>query len=226
MNLKTIGCSTLAVAAALTTATINTVPAQAAAITAGSVLNLSSPGVTGGGVKLISPNTLDFFSLTNPVNGNTSGQRTSVDASTGSFQNANVFSLVLPLPQIQDLGLTATANPNIFTQGVFSNFITGVDIANDSGGVDSVSFDLTSFTYNKTTGDALFSGVFKSGTFSIAGEGRFTSQLELTGAAPSSYSMSITAVPTPALLPGLIGLGVAAMRKRKAAMAEEAGAEA
>ena len=36
-----------------------------------------------------------------------------------------------------------------------------------------------------------------------------------TSTAISSFSISATAVPTPALLPGLIGMGVAAIRKRK-----------
>lgn len=36
-----------------------------------------------------------------------------------------------------------------------------------------------------------------------------------TSTAISSFSISATAVPTPALLPGLIGMGIAAIRKRK-----------
>ena len=46
--------------------------------------------------------------------------------------------------------------------------------------------------------------------------GQFTTQ-ELIGS--TSYSMTITAVPTPALLPGLIGLGMGMLRKRKKEMA-------
>lgn len=40
-----------------------------------------------------------------------------------------------------------------------------------------------------------------------------------------TYDIEANPVPTPALLPGLIGMGVAAWRKRKGEMAEEAGAK-
>lgn len=45
---------------------------------------------------------------------------------------------------------------------------------------------------------------------------------ESSGDLPYSIAFSTTPIPTPALLPGLIGMGVAALRKRKAEVSEEA----
>ncbi len=193
-------------------------PAEAAIIAGGSALNISNPDVFGGGVRR-DGNTLNFYSFTNPFNGAISGQRTNVSGGTGSFVNSNIASLFPPLPQIKDLALVATGNPTLFTiSGPIAGFITGVDLF-DGFPPSSVRFDLTSFLWNSTTGDADLSGTFVSGPDSIAAVGRFTSQLDLTN--PSSYSLSIKAVPTPALLPGLIGLGVAALRRKKDETAEE-----
>ncbi|MBF2027919.1 MAG: PTPA-CTERM sorting domain-containing protein [Oscillatoriales cyanobacterium C42_A2020_001] len=58
-------------------------------------------------------------------------------------------------------------------------------------------------------------------TGTIVGDGSLTAQVKdgfVVGnnQGVSSFSVSVTAVPTPALLPGLIGLGVGMLRKRKA----------
>jgi uncharacterized protein YjbI with pentapeptide repeats len=178
---------------------------------------LSNTDLFGGGVKRVG-NTLDFFSSTSFFSGNTFGQRTNVSASTGSFENSNFFSLIPPLPRIQDLALIA-GGPGLFTiSGPINNFITGVNLG--SAPFSNVDFNLTSFIWNSSTGDADLTGVFVSGSDSIQAVGRFTSQLSAANNL-SSYSLSITAVPTPALLPGLIGMGVAALRRKKDETAEE-----
>jgi hypothetical protein len=216
--------SSTAIAGTLITGTmVVSAPAEAATIVAGSVLNLSNPDVFGGGVRRVG-NTLDFYSLsfTNPFTGNRFylGQRVNVSDSTGSFEDSNIASLFPPLPTIDDLALVATGNPVLFAiSGPITGFIEGVNLA-DGFPPSSVRFDLTSFIWNSTTGDADLRGVFVSGSDSIAAVGRFTSQL--SGANPSSYSLSIEAVPTPALLPGLIGMGIAALRRKKEEAEENA----
>ncbi|PSB35730.1 PTPA-CTERM sorting domain-containing protein [Stenomitos frigidus] len=216
MTLKAGFLAATTIAATLTAATLAVSPAHAASISLGSALNLDSVGLTGGGVKKAG-NTLDFFSFTLPVIG-TGGQGTSVTASTGSFAGANLASLVPPLPRIQDLNLSASATPGVLTSAPVNSFITGVDIFTGFLTTTPVTFDLASFIYNSATGDADITGFFNVDGTSTAAFGRFTSQLDLTS--PSSYSISLIAgsrsIPTPALLPGLIGLGIAALRKRKA----------
>lgn len=219
MNFKPMLVGVAAVAA-LTAPALVTAPAQAANIASGSVLNLNSTGLTGGGVRRVG-NTLDFFSATLPAippffAGGSVGQGTAIAASTGTFANSNFISL----PEIKDLALAPSGGT--FNSGFVSNFLTGINFL--TGG--SASFDLTNFVYNAASGGADITGIFKSGSDSFFGSGTFTSQLgSLTvGNGPSSYSLSLTAnptpIPTPALLPGLIGLGVAALRKRKAEAVE------
>jgi hypothetical protein len=56
-------------------------------------------------------------------------------------------------------------------------------------------------------------------TIALAGANEFNSvellQFPFIGVQTSSLEGSVTAIPTPALLPGLIGMGVAALRKRQ-----------
>ncbi|KAM3112589.1 PTPA-CTERM sorting domain-containing protein [Phormidesmis sp. 146-33] len=213
MNLKQTFFAAAAVAATVTVGTVAVSPAQAASISPGSTINLSSPGVTGGGVTL-SGNALNFFSLTNPLNNAISGQGIGVDGgNTGSFLNANIASvLVSPLPSIKDLALTGSA-PTLTFNGLISNFISGLDLSLGGLRTTPVFFDLTQFIYNTGNGDATVAGIFRTSTSSIAATGLFTSQLP--GVTRSSYSLSLTAVPTPALLPGLLALGAGVLRKRK-----------
>jgi hypothetical protein len=84
-----------------------------------------------------------------------------------------------------------------------------------SGLADGIGFTLDAFdlTQNASNSfEAIISGFFTPSN--LAGDGGLTAQggLTLDG---TSFSADITAIPTPALLPGLLGLGVAALRKRK-----------
>ncbi len=222
MNLKVLGFSTVA-ATALTAVAFTAAPTQAASITVGSTLNIANTGTDNrtGGV-FFEPRgrndqnlRLNFFSAiegtsTNPVY---TGQRVGVGGSTGSFFGAT--SGPAPQATIKDLRLIPTLTPNIFTIArQIDNFLEGIDIVGVVPDGDDVQFTLTRFLYNAVTGDSTaLEGFFTRGTQTIAARGRFTSQPDVTN--PSSFSLSITAVPTPALLPGLVGFGVAALRKRK-----------
>ena len=76
-----------------------------------------------------------------------------------------------------------------------------------SSGLQSLSYQIST-TGNYTLGF----GVFNSG------DNGFNSTLLIDNV---TGNVSPTAVPTPALLPGLIGLGVAALRKRKTEAAKQ-----
>ena len=97
-------------------------------------------------------------------------------------------------------------------------------IATVGGGLDnflyfgpgsSANFKLTSITSQQLGNSYVYdlSGFF--GT--TPGTGTLTTQV---GSGARSWSATITAIPTPALLPGLIGLGVGVLRKRKAEEAQ------
>jgi hypothetical protein len=188
---------------------VASVPAEAA-ILVGSRLNLQN--ISQGGVSFSSSGgsgTLDF-------EGPLGGQAIGLGASTGSFAGAS--SLPTPLARIQDLNLTSSGSGVFEFTGLLTNFLSGIDLPGFPGGND-LQFDLTKFVFSQGTGDATIEGFFRLGSDSILGSGLFTSQTNLGN--PSSYSLTIQAVPTPALLPGLIGLGVAALRRKKDEAAEE-----
>ena len=217
MNFKSMFMGA-ATAVTLTATALVAAPAQAATITSDSILNLNSFGLTGGGVKR-SGNKLDFFSATLPAIGQV-GQGTSVAGSTGSFENSNFSSFGA---EIKDLTLAATSTSNIFTSGPVANFLTGINLFPS---FSPVSFDLSSFVYNSQSGGADITGIFKSGSDQIFATGIYTSQTGTGGTGipagvplgkVSSYSLSLfpTAIPTPALLPGLVAFGVGVLRKRK-----------
>ncbi|MBW4480941.1 MAG: PTPA-CTERM sorting domain-containing protein [Tildeniella torsiva UHER 1998/13D] len=203
--------SSAAIAGTLVTGTVLASAPAEAAILVGSRLNLQN--VTRGGVSFSSGGgvgTLDFEGLAG-------GQAVGLGASTGSFTGAT--SLPLPLARIQDLTLTDIGGGMFEFTGLLPSFLSGIDLPGFPGGND-LQFDLTKFIFRQSTGDADIEGFFRLGSESIQGSGLFTTQTNLGN--PSSFSLSIEAVPTPALLPGLIGMGVAALRRKKEEVEESA----
>ena len=122
------------------------------------------------------------------------------------------------------------------SDGPVADFITGLSTG--------IKYTLNTFKLTKITGidpitgkklppvyQALLGGVFNPGAIGDKDGSSITSQRYLTrlifkddynkkkgileDTSGSSFSGDITAVPTPALLPGLLSLGVAALRKRK-----------
>ena len=203
MKLKTPLLGVAAAAIALSTATVAVSPAQAA-IVAGSALNLASP--IGGGVS--ATNSKIDFSGTIPL-----VQNVAVTGGANSFSISPLGLFVsnfINIAQIKDVPLSS----GVFT-GSLAGFISGITTTG-FGSANAVSFDLTKFVFNNTTKAGDFFGVIRKGTDFSDAIGQFTTQT-LNGA--TSYSMTVTAVPTPALLPGLIGLGMGMLRKRKKEMA-------
>jgi hypothetical protein len=105
---------------------------------------------------------------------------------------------------------TITNIPSVPFVGTLANFLSF------PGAEPKFNFTLTSFT--PVSGNLYeFTGFFGNSSYSRNGE--FTVQ------SGNSFSAAV-AVPTPALIPGLLGMGVAAARKKRKGEASEAGLEA
>ncbi len=156
--------------------------------------------------------TLDFSQGSNPGLPTELGQATIADASEiGTYNqqfalrdlqlvktSANTWSLDSLLGTTNPLGgagLAANTWLNVATTN-FSYVLTKFDLIQSANGFD-----------------ASIEGVFNPEGLSTQ-TGNFSSQLRLSSN-KSSFSGDITAVPTPALLPGLIGMGISLVRKRK-----------
>lgn len=185
----------VAVAAVVASSVVVAAPA-AEAVTVGSTLNIA-----GGSVRF-NPSTgvLDFrpdtpFGVT-PI---------LVGEGTGSFSDTGLFA------GIRDLTLINSGGDLFELSAPKNNFLTAINVSPLNSGFNDVQFTLTEFVFNAKTGDTtLLKGFFTQNGQTIAAEGRFTSQYP--DFAPSTYSMSLIAVPTPALLPGLLGMGIAFLR--------------
>ena len=130
--------------------------------------------------------------------------------------------------------------------GLDNNYLNNIGVDNvefgtfNIGGAmpDVLNLAGNSFNYNPTAGNLLMTVEVLNPTNILGGYNSFfqsdasgsaTSRLftNLSGTTSNGTSALVTefnttAIPTPALLPGLIGLGVAALRKRKAEAAEQA----
>lgn len=214
MNFRNFGLKAVALAAVVAAGAMSAAPsAQAAAIKAGDTIDISNePGfgvlVIGSGFDGASPEVtkLDFAA------GSGTGQ-IKVTGGTGGF-----------IPYIGNLG---TIQDLTFVGGVSGPVPTFLNIAPD------LLFDLLSATVlvgNKNGNfrpvDVDLFGNFTNSEGSILGQGLLTAQLRWTNTSERrSYSISAEAVPTPALLPGLMAMGAAALRKRREAEEETLDAE-
>jgi hypothetical protein len=210
MNFKSFALKAAIGATVLASSTLAGAPAEALEL--GSQLNFVWDSDA-------TPTSIDFYLLNGQRDG-AAGENigefnvTSPASNTGSFA-----SLVGVRGVIQDLtSITAVndsnPNPPVFT--AINNFLF-------FGSNSPFNFKLTSFQY-ETRLSYIFSGIFADGTLA---SGEITTQILGTGV--KSYSATITAgekIPTPALLPGLIGMGAAVLRKRKAEENEQVEAEA
>ena len=209
MNLKTLGFKA-AIVTAVVAGAVSTASA-AKAFSVGDTLQFSSNDT----VKFDfdgAPDRLNFgnnkFDTTGAA-ANSLGSIRVISDSTGAFApfvGTNGF--------IKDLGLNpATTLPLV-------NFIT----------IGSLSFELKKFFYGTAKAPGKFDsfnlsveGIFRNGKEAL-GEGLLTAQFkdgQKSGLSSYSGTFEVTRqIPTPALLPGLIGLGMGVLRKRKKEMAE------
>lgn len=191
--------------------------AQALSITPGSTFQISSATL----VK-ISPSGFDFdnnsatsqsaVQLTDVLlpDGFTSDPQWSPYAGTiGTVQDVS-FSPSLPFPNFLSFNLIGPPNSGALAFDLLSPFTTTV--------IPKTGQDTFDATFNVLIRNAL--------TGNVLGNGLLTAQVKdgfivgsSTGA--STFSISVTAIPTPALLPGLLALGAGVLRKRKVEAAEE-----
>jgi hypothetical protein len=124
---------------------------------------------------------------------------------TGSF--ASITAGGTPVtPALSSFGLIKDLAPlpsGPKTNWLRFGFLTPFNTADD------VLFDLTNLVVVSPTAYN-FTGVFDDGT---PGVGQLTSQI---GFGTTSFSATVTAVPTPALIPGIAAMGLGLLRRKKA----------
>lgn len=188
MNFKKIGLAAASAATVVAGSLAATAPAEA--------INLS---FSGNGRFLSGPPRVDFF------NGVTSGfpadGTATVGANTNSFLADGGDTLT-----IKDLNLVSTGSNTWSLSGPVDSFLSGFK----GGRV----FNLTQFDLTRDGDDsfAVIAGVLNPAAGSGLA-GTLTTQRAFFQARGSTYSVQF--VPTPALIPALMGMGAAAFRKRK-----------
>jgi hypothetical protein len=125
---------------------------------------------------------------------------------TGSF---SIFNVLYPaiIGSIKDVSVPSPVVPD------FINFDAGLATI---GGftpaqIADYRFKLTSIVQTSASLYS-FKGVFGDNSL---GEGQIATPINEMGTRTYAGNLSVVPVPTPALLPGLIGIGMAAMRKRQ-----------
>jgi hypothetical protein len=187
MNLKSLMTGAAIAATVVSASIVVSAPAQAASLNLAGSGRLEIGGTT---------STLNFAPFISSPGG------TAIDVST--------FTTV----PILDVLLNNTGANTWSLAGSVPNFLIGSALGD---------FTLTQFDLVRTPNanplltqfDAIVAGIFSNGSLGI---GTFSTESNsFIGAGGSAYSLNLTStpVPTPALLPGLVGLGVAALRKRK-----------
>ena len=197
MNLKSVGFGA-AIAATVSVGAISTAtPANALTVQPGDVLNFNaSSSLTDVGIGSIAQ--LQFAGNEAVV---TTPSAPVFGVAAPPFASAQTFT-------IGNLNLRRTAaNTWQLEGGTVPNWLTGL--------ANGVQYTLESMTLNQVGGDLLgsYAGFFTPPVSGVPGFGSLTTQGNFT--IGSSFSSTVTAVPTPALLPGLLGFGVAAFRRRK-----------
>lgn len=142
----------------------------------------------------------------------------------GTGTNDNGFGDFIISSGAGDFSSLTPTNPSrLFSLGLIKDLskipVSGAGVADFiTFDDDKVGFSLTSLAYvnNNPIEGYTGRGLFRDGTPGLV---TFSTQF---GDTTNSYSGNLAAVPTPALLPGLIGMGVAALRRRKS---DEEGSE-
>jgi hypothetical protein len=200
MSLRAFGLG-LSAAAAFSAVAVLEAPVQAATIEGKTLLFGGAAQLQNSNVGIGGISTLNFT----PLASTSSNARISEGANElvgGFFGPDNL------LFAISDLSLVKVADKTWELSGGSVSWLSGL------GADTSIGFTLEAFDLVQNGGEnfsAVISGFFTPS--GVDGDGSLTSQgrFDLRG---GSYSADITAIPTPALLPGLVGLGVAAFRKR------------
>lgn len=210
MNFRTIGLNVAAATAVVAGSFAVSAPADALNL-AGSFLSVEASGrLTNANGAVGSNSVLDF------LEGNV--------GTVGAFSDGGFAAFIDQDVNLKDVTLTRVAADKWeLLPAAVSNFFEIPDVALPDPGI---TFQLLSFTLTRLNSgnfEAAFSGNFfdpRDGE-TVLGFGDFTSQRRFATTG-TSLSLDVQAIPTPALLPGMIGMGLAALRKRKSQAAEKA----
>ncbi|MBW4470378.1 MAG: PTPA-CTERM sorting domain-containing protein [Stenomitos rutilans HA7619-LM2] len=213
MNFRSIGLSIATATVVASGATIASSPAQALSFNKGTF-------VAGGQTSITDLNT-----SSNPTSFTLNFQNFGVTNTGGSLAGGNLTGT----PILASLSFTKDAGGNFATNGLTS-FVTGLKYQGQDAFLDINPFTFTasasSFVNSATSyllaSNTSFTGVFRTSTL----QSLTTITLGAVKVGTLNSSTLTAEIPTPALIPGLLGLGVAALRKRKAQANEEASAEA
>ncbi len=233
MNLKSISFGAAVAIAVVSSATLASAPAQA--------FDLYSKTLSFGGKAALYKTTaaadpsnyftLDFFAQ---PGGTGTPLVSQTPTGVATLQGSDhIFGSEDQKINLLDLTLSKSGSVYSLVGGTVVDFITGLN--------NNIKFTLTGFNLAKNTMNGGFAagieGFFtappKFANVPIYPSNNFTSQTSLTHVTfksgildttknGSTYSADLTSIPTPALLPGLIGMGVAAWRKRKGESVEQA----
>ena len=209
MNLKFFALSLVAVTGIVSGSFLVSAPAEAITIGGGSILDL------GGRAK--------FDETTGILDFKTGGANGTYGTPTGNatlISFSDVFGAEGSGAELKDLTLVANGTKRWKLNDSVSQFIS---LSN------GIKFRLDSFDLAFTNKEWLASltGEFDEGVDnSIGGFGIFDPNSDADFAnkkknSGSAYSLEVEAVPTPALLPGLIGIGLTALRKRSQSEVEK-----
>lgn len=220
MSFKAFISSTAIAGTLLTVALVAPAPVEAAVI-GGSNLGVSTSA------RLLQDGNdylLDFFNPKNTIADPGFGRFLVAASSTGTFEPLIPPPLNLNATgRIRDIPLVKTSAT---TWGVLANAtVPALDLI----GLPNVIFRVktSSILLEQVNGTfkLTFNGFFEDSAdnTSIAAFGSFTGEDDLLGTNGTEFGGDITAapIPTPALLPGLIGMGVAALRRKKDETVEE-----
>lgn len=192
----------LALGAVVALATAAATTASAEAISFGSSYTIAGQGS-------FTPNLIDFF-------GDAKVVATSGDFNTMAPLGSNGFAIVA-MPETFDITVPGSGKLVNFEDRAYAFF--GVELLKTFNDYD---FNVTSATFlpgtNVENRRYRFTGTFGDGTQGI---GELAQLVELGNSGVFGYSATFTAVPTPALLPGLVGMGLAALRRKKSEEAVE-----
>jgi len=214
MTLKSAVLGTFATTAVLAGSFLASAPAQA--------LSLDGQLSFNGSVN-ISSSTQNEFLYDFLVSGQSSGKGTPGTLTFDSGTSTGSFSGIGGSGEIKDLA--TTVNEGGFLAPQISEFITGITLS--SGKVVSFTLDSvvsTAIGIGTNRNPRSFNLADLTGFFTDTSNGQVVALGSLsgqfgtpdgTGISTFSGRLEASEVPTPALLPGLVGMGVAALRKRK-----------
>ncbi len=234
--MKNMKCTSAAVVFASTFTVLATsllsAPANALTLQTSGSFDFAAPNVNDGVIPIqkfdSSLGTLNsvLIEFTGTMQGNAAFENGNINRRTATVIISGLFDLTLPT------GNTLSISPAIGHSYDLPRYDGSIDFAGASGRtveITATAFDRQIYTSNTVlnalTGSGvanfLFSAIDDS---AFIGLGRFNYRINTLVRGDASvtydYTPASTPIPTPALLPGLIGIGVAAIRKSKAEQKE------